>query len=82
MATGSMLTAMAKGKSIEDALMIDEKTLLDALDGLPDENLHCATLGVHTLRKAIEDYMKHEVRIIENEGDVIDLPKVEGEENI
>lgn len=55
-ATSSMITEMAKGKTIEQAEAITEKDLIDALDGLPKSKLHCSVLGVKGLRAAIEDY--------------------------
>jgi len=55
-ASGSVVTEMAKGKTIEDALMIDANAILAVLDGLPEESLHCPVLAVDTLRAAIEDY--------------------------
>jgi len=58
LAAGSMLTIMVKGQSIEEARKINEEDLLDALGGLPDENLHCAALSVNTLREAIGELLK------------------------
>lgn len=55
-ATSSMITEMAKGKTIEEALSISEKQLIDALDGLPQSKLHCSVLGVKGLKAAIDDY--------------------------
>lgn len=55
-ATSSMITEMAKGKTLEEAEKITEKQLIDALDGLPNNKLHCSVLGVKGLRAAIEDY--------------------------
>ena len=57
-ATSSMITEMAKGKTIEEALSITEKQLIEALDGLPQSKIHCSVLGVKALRAAIEDYKK------------------------
>jgi len=57
-ACGSMLTTMVKGKSIDAVIGITNDDLLNALDGLPEENLHCAALAIGTLRKAIIDYRK------------------------
>ena len=54
--TSSMITEMAKGKTIEEAEAITEKQLIDALDGLPQSKLHCSVLGVKGLRAAIDDY--------------------------
>jgi nitrogen fixation NifU-like protein len=55
-ASGSAVTEMAKGKTIEDALRINANAVLAVLDGLPEESIHCPTLAVNTLRAAIEDY--------------------------
>ena len=55
-ATSSMITEMAKGKTIEEALSITEKQLIDALDGLPQSKLHCSVLGIKGLKAAIENY--------------------------
>jgi nitrogen fixation NifU-like protein len=53
-ACGSMLTSMVKGKSIDVAEAITEKDLIAALEGLPEENLHCAHLVVITLENALK----------------------------
>ena len=55
-ASGSAVTEMAKGKTIEEALLIQAKDVLAVLDGLPEESIHCPVLAVNTLRAAIEDY--------------------------
>jgi len=57
-ASGSVVTEMVKGKTIEEALMIQAKDVLAVLDGLPEESIHCPVLAVNTLRAAIEDYKK------------------------
>lgn len=57
-ACGSMLTTMAKGKSIDHVMGITKDDLINTLDGLPEENLHCAALAVGALRKAIINYRK------------------------
>jgi len=56
-ASGSMATEMAKGKSIGEALKITQCDVLDALGGLPDESKHCALLATDTLKAAIGDYL-------------------------
>ena len=56
-ACGSMVTEMAKGKSITHALRINQDEILQALGGLPQESLHCALLAANTLKAAIKDYM-------------------------
>lgn len=55
-ACGSKLTKMIKGKTIEEAEKISSKDLLESLDGLPEENVHCAVLSVNTLRECIKKY--------------------------
>lgn len=52
-ACGSMLTQMATGMSLAEAAKIEPEDLIAILDGLPEENLHCAELAVNTLREAI-----------------------------
>ena len=53
-ASGSMLTSMVKGKSVEEAKAITDDDLITALEGLPEENLHCAHLVIITLEKALK----------------------------
>ncbi len=55
-AVSSMVTEMAKGMTIEEALKITKSSLADALDGLPPQKMHCSNLGADALHKAIEDY--------------------------
>lgn len=58
LACGNMLTNMVKGMSLEEASEIDPEDLVRALDGLPEENAHCAALAVNTLRQAISRYQQ------------------------
>lgn len=55
-ATGSIITEMAKGKTIEEAKKISWKQASDALGGLPPVKVHCSVLAVEGLREAIRDY--------------------------
>jgi nitrogen fixation NifU-like protein len=52
-ACGSMLTTIAHGMSLDEAAEIQPEDLLKALDGLPEESVHCAGLAVSALRQAI-----------------------------
>jgi nitrogen fixation NifU-like protein len=52
-ACGSMLTTMVTGKSLEEADEILPEDLIEALDGLPEESVHCAELAVGTLQNAL-----------------------------
>ena len=56
-ATSSMVTEMVKGKSIEEALKISNKAVVEALDGLPPVKVHCSVLAEEALKSAIEDYL-------------------------
>jgi nitrogen fixation NifU-like protein len=56
-ASGSMVTELAKGKSITEAQKISQQNVLDALGGLPDESKHCALLAANTLKEAVRDYL-------------------------
>jgi nitrogen fixation NifU-like protein len=56
-ASGSMVTEMAKGKSIIEAQRTTQGDVLDALGGLPQESEHCALLAANTLKTAIRDYI-------------------------
>jgi nitrogen fixation NifU-like protein len=56
-ASGSMVTGMAKGKDITEAQKITQRDVLDALGGLPEESEHCALLATNTLKAAIRDYI-------------------------
>jgi nitrogen fixation protein NifU and related proteins len=49
----SMVTIMAKGKTLEQAVRIDQQSVLSELGGLPEEDRHCALLAANTLREAI-----------------------------
>ncbi len=57
-ATSSMTSVLAKGKSLDEALKITEEDIIEALDGLPENKVHCSNLGVSALRNAIDDYFK------------------------
>ncbi|MGE5894978.1 MAG: Fe-S cluster assembly scaffold protein NifU [bacterium] len=54
----SMITEMAKGKTLDEAMAISKESVAEALDGLPPQKMHCSNLGADALRKAIEDYRK------------------------
>ncbi len=56
-ASGSMVTELAKGKKLSQAQRISPKDVLDALGGLPEESEHCALLAADTLKAAIKDYL-------------------------
>jgi len=55
-ATSSITTEMAKGKTLEEALKITRDLVAQKLGGLPPQKMHCSNLAAEALRKAIEDY--------------------------
>ncbi len=56
-ASGSMVTELARGKKLGQAQKISQQDVLDALGGLPEESEHCALLAANTLKAAISDYL-------------------------
>ncbi len=55
-ATSSMATEMVKGQTIEDALKLSNKAVVEALDGLPAHKIHCSVLAEQAIKAAIADY--------------------------
>jgi len=55
-ATSSMITELAKGKTIEEAKKISRQDVADSLEGLPPTKMHCSNLAADALREAIKDY--------------------------
>jgi nitrogen fixation NifU-like protein len=57
-ATSSMTTELAKGKTVDEALEITRQSVADALEGLPPVKMHCSNLAADALHEAIKDYKK------------------------
>ncbi|MDD2482642.1 MAG: Fe-S cluster assembly scaffold protein NifU [Lutispora sp.] len=55
-ATSSIATEMIKGKTVDEALELTNKAVVDALDGLPPQKIHCSVLAEEAVKAAIEDY--------------------------
>ena len=55
-ATSSMTTELAKGKTLDDAMNISRQDVADALDGLPPVKMHCSNLAADALHEAIKNY--------------------------
>lgn len=73
-ATSSMLSEIAKGKTLEEAYKISKKDIADSLEGLPPIKMHCSNLAAEGLHKAIDNYRRREELIKE-------LMKVVGRED-
>ena len=67
-ATSSMATEMVKGKTVEEALELSNKAVMEALDGLPPEKVHCSVLAEGAIRAAIDDYRLRRGEITEPTG--------------
>ena len=61
-ATSSKATELVKGKTIEEAEKLTNKTVAEALGGLPGPKMHCSNLAADALQKAIEDYKSKQVK--------------------
>jgi len=64
-ATSSMATEMVKGKTIQEALLVTNKAVMEALDGLPAVKAHCSVLAEEALQSALWDYAEKNNIIIE-----------------
>ena len=63
-ATSSMATEMVKGKTIQEALEVTNKAVMEALDGLPPVKVHCSLLAEEAIHAALWDYAeKHHIKI-------------------
>ena len=59
-ATSSMATELIKGKSLDDALKLTNKAVVEALNGLPPVKIHCSVLAEEAIKSAISDYYKRQ----------------------
>ena len=57
-AVSSMVSEMAKGKTLDEAKKITNKAVAEELGGLPGNKMHCSNLGADALHRAIDDYLK------------------------
>jgi nitrogen fixation NifU-like protein len=62
-ATSSMVTEIAKGKTLEEAMKITRASVADSLGGLPPVKMHCSNLAADALHAAIEDYSKRQKEV-------------------
>lgn len=77
-ATSSMATELVKGKTVEEALRVTNKAVLEALDGLPPVKVHCSLLAEEAIHAALWDYAeKHHMKIEGLEKPVNDIEEKE-----
>lgn len=66
-ASSSISTEMVKGKTIEEALKLTNKQVVDELGGLPPVKLHCSVLAEEAIKSAIADYLRKQGKLSEEE---------------
>ena len=57
-ATSSIATEMIKGRTIDEALTLTNRAVMDALDGLPPAKVHCSVLAEQAIKSAVSDYYR------------------------
>jgi len=67
-ATSSMVTELAKGKTLDEAMKITRDDVADELDGLPPKKMHCSNLAADALHEAIKDYKKKKGELVEGDA--------------
>ena len=79
-ATSSMATELVKGRTIQEALQVTNKAVMEALDGLPPVKVHCSLLAEEAIHSALWDYaQKHGIEIEGLEKPVSDISEKEEE---
>ena len=80
-ATSSMATEMVIGKTVQEALQVTNKAVMEALDGLPPVKVHCSLLAEEAIHAALWDYAEKKDIVIEGlEKPVNDIEELEEEE--
>lgn len=76
-ATSSMATELVKGKTVQEALTVTNKAVMEALDGLPPVKVHCSLLAEEAIHAALWDYAeKHHVVIEGLDKPVNDIAEI------
>ena len=80
-ATSSMATELVKGKTVQEALEVTNKAVMEALDGLPPVKVHCSLLAEEAIHAALWDYaQKNNIKIEGLKPPVNDIEELEDEE--
>lgn len=61
-ATSSTATEMVKGMTVDEALKVTNRKVVETLGGLPSQKIHCSVLAEEAIKKAIEDYKSKQVK--------------------
>ena len=81
-ATSSMATELVKGKTVQEALKVTNKAVMEALDGLPPVKVHCSLLAEEAIHAALWDYaQKNDIKIEGLEKPKDDISEEEEEED-
>ena len=64
-ATSSTATQMVIGMTVDEALKLTNKAVVEKLEGLPPQNIHCSVLAEEAIKAAIEDYRRRQKGIVE-----------------
>lgn len=82
-ATSSMATELVTGKTVQDALKVTNRAVMEALDGLPPVKVHCSLLAEEAIHAALWDYAKKNGIVIEGlKEPVEDIEEIEANESI
>ena len=77
-AVSSMVSEMAKGKTLDEAMAITNDLVAEELGGLPKNKMHCSNLGADALHEAIKDYRAKKAGQVRQEIPASDLHESEG----
>ena len=81
-ATSSMATELVKGKTVQEALQVTNKAVMEALDGLPPVKVHCSLLAEQAIHAALWDYAQKNNIVIEGlDAPVHDIEEIVEEED-
>ncbi len=80
LACGSIVTCLAKGRSLEDLMSIEQQDVIAALDGLPEGSRHCALLAASTVKAACENYLRREMKESPERKNIVDSRRAEQED--
>lgn len=81
-ATSSMATELVKGKTVNEALQVTNKAVMEALDGLPPVKVHCSLLAEQAIHAALWDYaQKNNIKIEGLDAPVHDIEEIVGDED-